>query len=379
MKTQHAIRTVTLVALLAAPITAVQAAGPFQLRRATAASAVSTVSPLAVIATSPFDGEPVASGGVSYDYEVFDASGSALDIAVQINAVTQTLRISFDDGNPASAPVDAAQSSISVVPSSISANGLQSATITIVPRDASGVLLGRGMAVSIDSSLLWPAQLSGPIVDRGDGSYVATAIANVPGTGAVRAAVEGVVLAPSPTITANAVGPMSLRDLAIAQLLGEVRNGGPLANLLLQAGPPGPPSPQSAKLNGAINAINNTAVMLANTDPSHDDTGLRNVLGEAMMELEGVMNDPGTVNTLDLRDAMDDLLGIARLVAQWHVDQTTSACGACVSGKPAKVCNTIAALATADAMRAAVSPDWSGTLDAYANVVALALQARQSC
>ena len=376
MNTQHAIRTVTLVALLAAPITAVQAAGPFQLRRATAASAVSTASPVAVIATSPFDGEPVVSGGVSYDYEVFDASGSALDIAVQINAVTQTLRISFDDGNPASAPVDAAQSSVSVVPASISANGLEAASITIVPRDANGVLLGRGMVVSIDPSILWPAQLSGPVVDRGDGSYVTTAVAWVPGTGSVRAAVEGIVLAPSPTITANAVDPMSLRELAIAELRGEAGAGGPLAVLVGQAGSA---TPQVAALNGAIAAINGTATTIANSDPSHDDNALRIALGEAMTELEEVYNTPGTVNTLDVRDAMDDLLGIARLVAQWHLDQASATCGVCVSGKPAKVCAAVADMASADAMRAAANPDWSATLDAYAAVVTQALQAAQSC
>jgi len=378
MRKHNATRAAALIALLTTPFSSALAAGPFQLRRATTAQAVNTSPAVAVFAMSPYDGEPIESGGMSYDYGVYDASGSAMNISVQVNPVTQTLRIGFDDGNPASAPVDASTSSVTVVPASINADGLQFASISIVPRDANGVLLGRGSAVAIDPSLLWPAQLTGPVVDVGDGSYAATAVASVPGTGIVRAVVEGVVLAPSPTITATPVDPsMSLRDLAIAELIGEVRSGGPLSTLVAEAGQP---SPQAAKLNGAINAINTTLTTLANNDPSHDDNALKTQLGEAMVELEGVWNSPGTVNTLDLRDAMDDLLGIARLVAQWHLDQATSACGVCApSGSGKKVCNAVAALASADAMRAAANPDWSAALDEYATVVTLALQAQQSC
>jgi hypothetical protein len=374
MKKQTILRAVALVAVVSIPFISASAAGPFQVRRAGAAQGVCTAAPIAVVATSPYDGEPIASGGVSYDYAVYDASGTALDISVLINPVTQMLRIGFDDGNPTSAPVDALTSSVAVSPASIVANGLQVASITIEPRDQNGVLLGRGLAVTIDPSLLWPAQLNGPVVDLGNGSYLATAIAWVPGAGTVRAVVEGTVIAPSPTITATAAGPMSLRDLAIAELRGEAGAGGPLATLIAEAGPG---IPQAAAVNGAINAVNATATMLANNPTSVDDNALKTQLGEAMLELEEVWNSPGSINTLDLRDAMDDLLGIARLVAVWHLDQATTDCGACDgSGHPRKLCDAFAALASADAMRAAVNPDWSAALDEYAAVVSLALQAQ---
>jgi invasin-like protein len=378
MTKQTATRAALLIALFAAPSGSALAAGPFQLRRATTAQAVSTSPAAAVFLTSPYDGEPIASGGVSYDYAVYDASGTALDISVQIDPATQTLRIAFDDGNPTSAPVNASTSAVTVAPASILADGLQRVTISILPRDASGVPLGRGLTVAIDPSLLWPATLTGPVVDLGDGSYVATAVASVPGTGLVRAVVEGVSLAPSPTITVNPVDPsMSQRDLAISELLGEVQSGGPLSTLIAEAGGS---APQLAALNGTINAINTTASMLANSDPSKDDNILKTQLGEAMIELEEVWNTPGTVNPLDVRDAMDDLLGIARLVAQWHLDQAVAACGVCAaSGSGKKVCTATTALATADGMRAAVVPDWSATLDEYAMVVTLALQAQQTC
>jgi hypothetical protein len=186
MKKQTILRAVALVAVVSIPFISASAAGPFQVRRAGAAQGVCTAAPIAVVATSPYDGEPIASGGVSYDYAVYDASGTALDISVLINPVTQMLRIGFDDGNPTSAPVDALTSSVAVSPASIVANGLQVASITIEPRDQNGVLLGRGLAVTIDPSLLWPAQLNGPVVDLGNGSYLATAIAWVPGAGTVR-------------------------------------------------------------------------------------------------------------------------------------------------------------------------------------------------
>jgi hypothetical protein len=170
---------------------------------------------------------------------------------------------------------------------------------------------------------------------------------------------------------------MSLRDLAIAELRGEAGAGGPLATLIAEAGPG---IPQAAAVNGAINAVNATATMLANNPTSVDDNALKTQLGEAMLELEEVWNSPGSINTLDLRDAMDDLLGIARLVAVWHLDQATTDCGACDgSGHPRKLCDAFAALASADAMRAAVNPDWSAALDEYAAVVSLALQAQQGC
>jgi hypothetical protein len=77
---------------------------------------------------------------------------------------------------------------------------------------------------------------------------------------------------------------------------------------------------------------------------------------------------------------MDDLLGVARLVAEWHVDRATAACGVCDgSGNPKKLCDAIAALALADAMRGAVSPNWSATVDEYARAVEWSLQALNAC
>jgi hypothetical protein len=297
---------------------------------------------------------------------------------VQANPITQAIRIGFDDGNPASAAVDAGASSVDVAPAEIRADGLQMASITIVPRDANGVLLGRGLSISIDSSLLWPAHLSGPIVDLGDGSYAATAVSSVPGTGAVRVVVESVSLAPLPTITATALDPSgSLRDLAIAELAGMTGAGGPFDALIAGAGSG---SPQAAAVAAAKARANAALVTLANDDPMRDDNVLKTDLDAVLSQLAAVQASPGALDPMDVLDAMDDLLDIARLIAQWHVERATVACGVCdPSENPKQVCDAIAALLDADAMRAAVSPDYAAVVDAYAWAVERALQAVQAC
>jgi len=378
MNTRDAIRAAALAALVATPFASVPAAGPFQVRRATTAESVSAAPPLATIQTSPYDGDaPSLVSETSYYYAVYDAAGAALDISVQNNPVTHAIRIGFDDVNAASAAVDAAASSVVLAPSSIRADGLQVSSITIAPRDANGVLLGRGLVVAIDGSLLWPAQLSGPIVDAGDGSYLAFAVASVPGIGSVRVVVESVDLAARPTITAVPPGPMSLRDLAIAQLQGLSGPGGPLTSLLAQAGAG---SAQGQRLASAIAAANTALSTLVNDDVLHDDNAVKTYVDAVLYQLAYVLESPGGLNPLDVRDAMDDLLGIARLIAEWHLERATADCGTCdASGNPNKLCDAVATMANADAMRAAVNPDWRLTVDEYARVITLALQAVQVC
>ena len=379
MKASDGIRAAALAALVATPFASVPAAGPFQVRQAETGQAVSAAPPVATISTSPYDGDTASlMCATSYYYGVYDASGNAIAISVQTNPVTHAIRIGFDDANAASAPVAASASSVEVAPASIRADGLQLASITIMPRDVNGVLLGRGLAISIDASLLWPAHLSGPIADLGNGSYVALVVASVPGTGAVHCVVEGVSLAPLPTITATPLDPSgSLRDLAVATLSGLTGSGGPFEALAAGAGAN---SPQASAVAAALARARAALATLANDDPAHDDNVLKTDFDAVLSLLVPVLNSPGALNAMDVRDAMDDLVGVARLIAQWHVDRATTACGVCDgSGNPKKVCDAIAAMASADAMRAAVNPNWSAVVDAYAWAVERALQAVQSC
>jgi hypothetical protein len=375
---EAAMKTAALVALALIP-TATLAAGPFQVRRATSGQSVRTAAPVATIATSPYDGELSAMvDPASYYYAVYDASGTALRISVQRNPVTQTIRIGFDDGLAASAPVSATSSSISVAPASIRADGLQAAVITVVPRDANGVMLGTGLSMSFDAALLWPAHLSGPVSDLGDGSYRATAVGSVPGTGTVSVLVEGAGLATSPQITVTPLNPSgSLRDLAIEQLAGMIGPGGPLAGL---AGSAGSGTPQAATLASVLAAANDALATLANDDESRDDNVLKGDFDVMVSQLAGLLANPGALNPLDVRDAMDDLLDVGRLIVRWNIERATGACGVCDgSGHPARLCDAIATMEHADVMRTAISPDWGGIADEYSRAIEWALQAFHSC
>lgn len=372
-------RSAALIALAVVSFTSTPAAGPFQVRRATAGQGVQAAPPVATIATSPFDSDLASmQNGASYYYGIYDAAGAPLQISVLRNAVTGTLRIGFDDGNPVSASASAALSSMTVAPASIQADGVQAATITIVPRDANGVLLGSGLSITIDSSLLWPAQQSGPMVDLGNGSYTAAVVATVPGTGTVRATVEGTVLAPLPAITATALDPQaSLRDLAIAELGGLTGTGGPLATLKANAGSG---NAQANAINLAIASVNIARWMLANGNPNQDDFVLKTAVKSALFQLSNVLASPGALDPLDVRDAMDDLYGISRELAQWHMDRGVAACGVCNgSGTPQHVCAAEASIAAADAMRSAISPDWNAIVDAYAAAIDASDQSLQAC
>jgi hypothetical protein len=378
MTKHNAIRTALLAALVACSFVGVPAAGPFQVRRATTGAGVVGAPPVATIATAPYDGESLAAGGVNYYYGVFDASGTALDISAQAIKATQTIRIGFDDGNPTSAPVNANASSVAVSPASIVADGIQFSVITVVPTDANGVLLGRGLSITIDPALLWPAHLTGGITDLGTGTYVATAVSSIAGTGTVRVVVEGVSLSSMPMITANPVDPSgSLRDLAIQQLTGLTGAGGPLARLAAEAAPG---TEQASSIAAARNSANLALSNLVNNSSSQDANVLTGSLEAAVAHLMDVEAHPGSVDALDVRDALDDLMGVARLVALWHIQGAESACGVCNgSANSSNVCGADSQLATGDTLRGASSPNWTAIIEHYASATQLADQATQSC
>jgi hypothetical protein len=187
-----------------------------------------------------------------------------------------------------------------------------------------------------------------------------------------------VSLAAVPTITATAIDPgASLRDLAIATLSGMTGATGPMATL---SGSSGPGTPQASTMGAAVARANAALATLANADPLRDDNVLKTDFEAVLALLEGVLESPGALDPQDVRDMMDDLLGVARLIAQWHIERASDACGVCEgSGDPRKVCDAIASMASADAMRAAISPDCGAVVDEYARAVEWALQAYHAC
>jgi hypothetical protein len=254
------------------------AAGPFEVRRGLQGSALDGTGDVSIVATAPFDESMLRShDAANYFYAVFDASGSQLDISVQRIPGAGVVRVGFDDGDPESAPVSASASTVGVAPASIQAGGVEFTTITIVPRDADGQMLGRGLTVSVDAALLWPVTLTGPVVDRGDGSYVAEATAMVPGMGSVEATAEGVVLSSSPSVESTAGIPGSLRDLAILQLQDLTRPGGRL---------------DASHLRPARNRALEALRTLGGDQPNRDDNALKTDLDGVLSDLEA-LGTPG--------------------------------------------------------------------------------------
>jgi len=344
------------MAMAMASFSASVAAGPFVVRRAASGAVLDASSPIATVASAPFDESLARSiDGSSYFYGVYDAAGSRLDVSVQALPATGAIRLGFDDSDPASARVGSATSSVDAAPPTIRADGVQTVTITIAPRDPDGLPLGRGLFVTLDAALLWPLHMTGAVEDFGDGTYRAQAVAETPGTGMVWVTVEGVALASSPVVEAQPVDPTSLRDLAIVQLRDLTAPGGRFDDALAQ------PARQRA-----LDAL----ATLANGDPRRDDNVLKT-------DLDAVLRDLAGAGAADLAD---DILGIARLIALWHLDEAAAACGACDgSGKPRRVCDAQEAFADADARRDAGSAGASAIVDAYARAVELALQAMQAC
>ena len=340
----------TLAALLIAAAGPAFAAGPFQVHREIEGASLDPGSAsVAVVTTAPFDESALRSHDASnYFYAVYDASGERLDISVQSLSGTGVIRIGFDDGDPGSAPVSASVSTVGAAPASIPANGVSIATITIVPRDADGQLLGRGLAVAIDASLLWPLELSGPVQDLGDGTYSAVATSTVAGTGSVVVDVEGVVLASSPAVEATPLQG-SLRDLAILQLRDLAQPGGRL---------------DADGLGSARSWALESLHELVDVRPTRDDNALKTYLGLAVNELEAL-------GTPEAKELIDDILEIARMIAVWNVDQAVAACGSAPAAEDE--------LASADALNADPGADPSDVVDAYAWAIERALQALQHC
>ncbi len=199
-------------ALVGAPSTAQPVPAPFSVHRANSASLVQGGPLLAQTAQAPFDDAPGSlSDGAPYFYLVTNAAG-AVPLSVQKNLVLDAVRLGFDDGDPASAAVDALRSSVTLNATSIPADGATLAIVVVIPVDLQGVPLGSGLAVTIDASALLPGIVASPVVDLGDGSYSFVVLSLLPGTGAIVVDVEGTTLASRPAVTFELVGPSVCGD-----------------------------------------------------------------------------------------------------------------------------------------------------------------------
>ncbi len=179
----------------------IAAAGPFEVLRSSDAATVKSTTPYDSSLANPYiDVTGSLTDGLDHYYVVRDGSGAFVDIEVDKDRTNNRVMVMFDDTVPVP-DADPSLSSVSAVPSSVPADGVSVAMITITPRDADGQLLGPGLQLDVDLLSLAPGELAGPIQDMGDGTYVVSIVASQIGSGEVVVDVNGVVLDDRPVLT----------------------------------------------------------------------------------------------------------------------------------------------------------------------------------
>ncbi|HKQ62166.1 MAG TPA: invasin domain 3-containing protein [Candidatus Polarisedimenticolaceae bacterium] len=324
------------------------AAGPFVLKRTTAAQGVETAPPLATLAVSPFDDAAgLLDDGASYYYAVYDAAGNRVVVSLHVNSALHSLRVAFDDGDPQSALADEDRSEVHAAPSTILADGSSAAVVTILPRDGSGVPLGSGLSIALDTLALWPGRVAGTLVDRGDGSYVAHVVSLLPGSGTVVATVEGVELGTQPALVYEEAGNASLREQAM--------------HLLDALGAPGGPV-ESTGVDASLDAVHNALErMLAG---QNDTLTARVVLKDAVDALVAGQADPQVI---------DELLDVLRMLAVYYLQLAETTCGACT------LCAGQTALDEGDAERRPPHANPSKAANRYGKAVNAGMAALDTC
>ena len=355
----------------------VVAVPPMSVHRTNDAATVRGSTPVASAVQSPYDdASGILDDGQMYVYYVEDAAGVPVLISAHKNLPLNTVRISFDDEDPLSAPVDAARSTVTVAPAGIPADGSSTILVTIIPRDALGVPLGTGLGVTLQGSALWPGALLGSVTDRGDGTYTARILSSVPGQGEVWAVVEGIALTTEPSVTYESTGgPLSLRDEAVLQTDSIVTPGGAVDQLVEGLDPA--VDPGAKKVLDAKKKINEALAEFDKNDPKRDDDALKRKLKEAVGHLVSALDNPGDVDPQALVNLIEDLLEISRKVALHYRDAALAACGPCTGG--GNLCKAEQSLAEGDAEWASPSPDYEKVVDKYAKAVEAAVRAVGEC
>ena len=369
------VSTWTLCILLCAG--QVVAVPPMSVHRTNDAATVKGSMPVAVAVQSPYDDAPgILDDGQMYVYYVEDDAGTPVLISAHKNLPLNTVRISFDDEDPLSAPVDAMFSTVTVAPAVIPADGNSTVLVTIIPRDALGVPLGTGLSVSLEGSALWPGSLFGPVTDQGDGTYTARILSSVPGQGEVWAVVEGIALTTEPSVIYESTGgPLSLRDEAVLQTDSIVVPGGPVDQLVEGLDPA--VDPGADKVLKARQKIVEALAEFDKNDPKKDDDALKRKLKPAVHELELALANPGDVDPQALLNLIEDLLEISRKLALHYINAAVDACGPCTGG--GNLCKAEQSLAEGDAEWASPSPDYEKVVDKYAKAVEAAVRATGEC
>jgi hypothetical protein len=361
-----------LVTLLAHPA----AAGQFAIHSGPNALSAHESSPQAVVFISPYD-DAVLNDGIDHYYLVRDEAELQVSISVHKSDPHGAVRIAFDDGDRFAAAVDPSLSSVSLSPASLPADGVSMSQIVIIPRDASGVPLGAGLDIEIDTDALSPGFVCGPLLDMGDGSYLLQVASALPGSGRVWVSVEGIALDDEPALTFEYVGGASdLRELAELNLDGVSAAGGAFDNALEGIEPD---DPGAEKVREAWDEALEGLAVLNEDDHGFDNDVVDNYLKSAIRELFSALDDPGNVSPEAIRDLIDELLDIARALAQFHFNRAVDSCGFCDPDEGGEICDAEDALVAGDAERTSADPDYEEAANQYGKTVDKALDALSVC
>ena len=358
-----------VLAMLLLPAPAVTEAGtpPFSVRRGTDPALVVS-GPLHVTVTNgPFDDTPgLLTDNQTYYYLIEDLAGQPISLSAHKNTALGTVRIGFNDENGFSAPVHAANSSVTVAPASVPADGLSVINVTIVPRDADGLPLGVGLDVQIDAGRLLPGALNGPISDLGNGIYAAGIVSSTPGFAEVSVSVEGLWLLDEPAVSYEFLGPSVCGDGITDPANGEACDDGNRNNfddcrndcqIWPEAGPEAlqlviddlqtliddlsTSSAVDAKLDAAIDKLEQAIEKLTQ---ARIDRALSKIEGAIKMLVDAV--DMGLDPVL-AEAIMDRLTGIAREMTVQAIDAAIAA-----AGDPDDIAAALDSLAEGDQARA---------------------------
>jgi hypothetical protein len=352
------------------------AAEPYTIRSSDDPVDVPNAVPIAVVATSPFDDDSgILSDGLDHYYLVTDAAGQPVLIAVEKNPVLDTLRISFDDANPYSAPVDPGLSTVTVVPSTIDADGVSQAVVTIIPRDSQGVALGTGLAIEIDTASLWPGWVAGTVEDLGNGVYVVRVVSVFTGSGSVQIAVEGIAITATPAVYyEEALGSGTLLEQAIRLFEDVTDNGGDFDQLLALVSGDAADIVDEA-LNHTLDAL---TLLLYPDSGGHGEAVGRHMKRaiEDLIVLTGMVDAETAGEVINL---IHSLLEAGRKVAMYYILETSAECGTCSETGEKNLCKAEASLALGDSAWQATPPDYMTAITKYGIAVEQALKGADVC
>ena len=325
--------------LIAAVIFPVTAAKSFTVHRAEDPNSIRAGAPLATVSQGQYDDVPsLLDDGHFYCYLVTDGA-QGVAISVHKNTALGTVRIAFDDNNDLSAAVSPIDSTVSVSPQVIPADGSTVSTITIVPRDDYAQPLGTGLTVSLQASALLPGVLSQPLTDQGEGTYTAHVMSAAAGIATVLVDVEGIGLSDTPTLAYEATGQPALPpfEQALSSLEELTAPGGDFDLLIAVLNGPAK-SKTSLALGKALDALSE----LQSWEPVNHWWAVDPMISLAIQKLQGARAQTIEEHFDDIDALIDALLECARLVAMHYLNEALSGCGVCEAGEPAMLCDALA-------------------------------------